>query len=275
MNTKKKVLIVTQEMKPYLVASSIANIARQLPPYLQDKGKMEIRVLMPRFGTINERRHRLHEVVRLSGINIIIDEDDYPLIIKVASLPGARMQVYFLDNEDFFKRKYVYRDGKEKFYADNSERMIFFCKGVLETVKKFGWSPDIIHCHGWMSSLIPLYVRTAYKHDPIFQNAQLIYSVYGNTFEEELGDVFAKKAMLKRITPEDMQPYNATNTGLHKGALHYSDAVIRGDEALHDDVEAILSNGFEKPILECQGEEGFLEAYKEFYTSLLAKTEEA
>jgi len=262
MSTKKKVLIVTQEMKPYLIASSIASIARQLPQYLQDKGKMEIRVLMPRFGTINERRHRLHEVVRLSGINIIIDEDDYPLIIKVASLPGARMQVYFLDNEDFFKRKYVYRDGKDKFYGDNSERMIFFCKGVLETVKKFGWSPDIIHCHGWMSSLIPLYIRTAYKKDPIFQNAQVIYSLYENTFEEQLGEVFSKKAMLKRITPEDMEPYEDTNTGLHKGALHYSDAVIRGDENLHEDIEAILSNGFDKPILECQTEEEYLTAYK-------------
>ena len=144
---KKKVLIVTQEMEPYTDLSIISNIARQLPQHIQENG-MEIRVLMPRFGTINERRHRLHEVVRLSGMNIIVDDDDYPLIIKVASLPGARMQVYFLDNEEFVKRKRVFTDENDKPFEDNADRMIFFCKGVIETVRKFGWPPDIVHCHG-------------------------------------------------------------------------------------------------------------------------------
>ena len=155
---KKRVLFVTQEMHPYLSDTGIAQIARHLPQYMQEQG-MEIRVLMPRFGNINERRNRLHEVVRLSGINIMIQDDDYPLVIKVASLPGARIQVYFLDNEDLFSRKSVFRDSKDKFFKDNGERMVFFCKGVLETVKKFGWAPDIIHCHGWLTSLIPLYVK--------------------------------------------------------------------------------------------------------------------
>ena len=154
---KKRILIITQEMKPYLILSEIAKIANSLPVKLQEQG-MEIRVLMPKFGSINERRHRLHEVVRLSGINIIIDNDDFPLIIKVASLPGARLQVYFLDNEDFFRRKNVFADDDNKFYEDNAERMIFFCKGAIETIKKFGWPPDVIHCHGWMTSLIPLYI---------------------------------------------------------------------------------------------------------------------
>ena len=140
--SKKKVLIVTQEMKPYTALSEISEIARKLPQYVQENG-MEIRILMPRFGTINERRHRLHEVVRLSGMNIIVNDDDYPLIIKVASVQGARMQVYFLDNEDFFKRKSVFEDSEGKPCEDNPDRMIFFCKGVLETVKKFGWPPDI------------------------------------------------------------------------------------------------------------------------------------
>jgi len=150
---RKRILIITQEMKPYLVLSEMARITNHLPVHLLNQG-MEIRVLMPRFGSINERRHRLHEVVRLSGMNIIIDDDDFPLIIKVASLPGARLQVYFLDNEDFFKRKYDFTDEHQKFYDDNAERMIFFCKGALETVKKWGWPPDIIHCHGWMTSLV-------------------------------------------------------------------------------------------------------------------------
>ena len=158
----KKALIVTHEMNPYIIYTAMADIARQLPEQLQNEG-MEIRILMPKFGVINERRHRLHEVVRLSGINIVVNNDDFPLIIKVASLPGARMQVYFLDNEDYFKRKGVFEDEEEEMYNDNAERTIFFCKGVLETVKKFGWPPDIVHCHGWMSSLIPMYLKTAYK----------------------------------------------------------------------------------------------------------------
>ena len=141
---KKKVLIVTQEMDPYTVMNEISNIARKLPEHIQKKG-MEIRILMPKYGTINERRHRLHEVVRLSGMNIIVDDDDFPLIIKVASIQPARMQVYFLDNEDFFKRKMVFDDENGEPFEDNPDRMIFFCKGVLETVRKFGWTPNYIH----------------------------------------------------------------------------------------------------------------------------------
>ncbi len=179
---KKRVLIITQEMTPYLNGTEMSEIAHHLPKYIQDKGN-ELRVLMPRFGTINERRHRLHEVVRLSGMNIILNDDDYPLIIKVASLPGARLQVYFLDNEDLFKRKHVFHDENEKFYDDNAERMVFFCKAALETVKKFQWPPDIIHCHGWMTSLIPMFIRTAYKNEPVFQNTKIIFSTYKGTFD--------------------------------------------------------------------------------------------
>ena len=155
--SKKKVLIVTQEMDPYTAPTVMAEITRALSQYIQESG-MEIRVLMPRFGSINERRHRLHEVVRLSGMNIIVDDDDFPLIIKVASLPEARMQIYFLDNEDFFRRKGMFSEDDGEPYDDNADRVVFFCKGVIETVKKFGWSPDIVHCHGWMTSLIPLYL---------------------------------------------------------------------------------------------------------------------
>ena len=176
MNKKPKVLFVSQEIFPYLESSTIGNIARHLPQGTQEKGK-EIRTFMPRFGVVNERRNQLHEVIRLSGMNLIIDESDHPLIIKVASIQAARMQVYFIDNEEYFQRKHTTHDADNNFFQDNDDRTIFFCRGVLETVKKLGWAPDIIHCHGWMSSLIPLFVKTAYREDPIFRNARVVYSV--------------------------------------------------------------------------------------------------
>ena len=154
MADKKRILIVTQEMKPYTILSEMSELVRKYSQVIQEN-RMEVRILMPKFGTINERRHRLHEVVRLSGMNINVDDDDYPLIIKVASLPGTRMQVYFLDNEEFFKRKQIFEDTNGTFFEDNIDRTLFFCKGVIETVKKFGWAPDIVHAHGWMTSLLP------------------------------------------------------------------------------------------------------------------------
>lgn len=265
---KKKVLIVTQEMNPYTLASEIADIARKLPQHVQEKG-MEIRVLMPRYGTINERRHRLHEVVRLSGMNIIVDDDDFPLIIKVASLPGARMQVYFLDNEDFFKRKAIFEDADGKPFEDNADRMIFFCKGVIETVKKFGWPPDIVHCHGWMTSLIPLYLKTAYKTEPLFQHSQVVYSLYNADLDEAYTDAFASKASINDLEPEDLIAYkNEDKIALHQGALAFSDAVITGSESLEGDLEKLV-NDFKKPTLPYQEPEAYLNAYLEFYNSLL------
>jgi starch synthase len=269
---KKRILIITQEMKPYLIVSEIAKIANQLPIQLQEQG-MEIRVLMPKFGSINERRHRLHEVVRLSGINIIIDNDDYPLIIKVASLPGARLQVYFLDNEDFFKRKDVFTDDKNKFYDDNAERMIFFCKGAIETIKKFGWPPDIIHCHGWMTSLIPLYIKTVYKKEPVFSHSKILFSVYENTFKENLAKSFLKKAIInKDIKDEDFEYFKkANNTGLLLGGITHSDAIIIGSEKIDATIKKHLKNGIKKPVLDYVEEEKQLPVYLDFYQSLLKK----
>ena len=193
---KTNLLFITHEMSPFLELTKIAEITRQLPQAMQDKG-FEIRILMPRFGNINERRNRLHEVIRLSGMNIVIDENDNPLIIKVASIPSARMQVYFLDNEDFFQRKQVFNDSKGKFFDDNDERTVFFCKGALETVKKLGWAPDIVHCHGWMTSLVPAYLKTIYKDDPTFKDAKMVYSVYSESFGETLSADFTRKALMK------------------------------------------------------------------------------
>ncbi len=269
---KTRVLIVTQEMEPYTDLSDISKIARHLPQHIQEQG-MEIRVLMPRFGTINERRHRLHEVVRLSGMNIIVGGDDYPLIIKVASLPGARMQVYFLDNEDFFKRKQIFTNEDNEPFADNADRMVFFCKGAIETVKKFGWAPDIIHCHGWMTSLIPLYIKTAYKNESIFQNSKVVYSLYNGSYEESFDNSFFAKASINNLEEDALTDYkDASGVVLHNGAIKQSDAIILGSENLNGVVAANVTAG-EKEVLDYQGTEEYLDAYLEFYKSLLVGVE--
>lgn len=269
--SKKKVLIVTQEMSPYTDSSTIAEITRHLPQYIQENG-MEIRVLMPRFGVINERRHRLHEVVRLSGMNIIVDDDDYPLIIKVASLQEARMQVYFLDNEDFFKRKSIFEDESGLPFEDNADRMVFFCKGVIETVKKFGWPPDIVHCHGWMTSLIPLYLKTAYKNEPLFQQAKVVYSLYNEQEEKNLSETFVSKASINNLTPDDLSSYQTgSDIVLHKGAIAYADALVVGEETISDDARATLATA-DKPVLTASGQsDETLGTYLEFYNNLLAE----
>ena len=265
--SKNRVLIVTQEMDPYTAVSEIAEIARKLPQFIQENG-MEIRILMPRYGVINERRHRLHEVVRLSGMNIIVDDDDYPLIIKVASLPEARMQVYFLDNEDFFKRKATLHDSKGKSFEDNVDRMVFFCKGVMETVKKFGWSPDIIHCHGWLTSLVPLYLKTAYKSEPLFQHVKTVYSVYNDHLDEEVSSSFKEKATISNLTQSDLNIYfNGGELNLHQGAGFYADAIIQGSNEPNNKATAGLSYD-DKPIIQDLGETGF-QSYLELYHSLL------
>jgi starch synthase len=267
--SKKKVLIVTQEMDPYTELTDIAKTVRALAPYLQ-KNQMEIRVLMPRYGTINERRHRLHEVVRLSGMNIIVDDDDYPLIIKVASLPdkGVRMQVYFLDNEDFFKRKFVHHDKDGKPFEDNADRAVFFCKGVIETVKKFGWPPDIIHCHGWMTSLIPFYLREAYQTEPLFKDSKIVYSLYESGPENHIHEDFALKASINALSEEDLAAYvHDGKPDLHRGALKYADAVIIGSADTSDSTKEILE-GVSIPVLDVQGDEAPA-ASVEFFQNLL------
>ncbi|MGB0984529.1 MAG: glycogen/starch synthase [Saprospiraceae bacterium] len=267
---KTKVLIVTQEMKPYTALSEISEVARRLPQHVQENG-MEIRILMPKYGTINERRHRLHEVVRLSGMNIIVDNDDFPLIIKVASLPDARMQVYFLDNEDFFKRKSVFENAEGQPFEDNSDRMVFFCKGVLETVKKFGWAPDIIHCHGWMTSLIPFYVKTAYKTEPLFRDSKVVYSAYNNSLESSFKTDFLQKASINDLTASDLDAYQEEGTiKLHAGATAHADAIVVGSESFEDDVLETFNNS-KKPVLAYQSTDEPLGTYLEFYDGILAE----
>lgn len=265
--TKKKILLIAQEMEPYTGLSEIAEIANRLPLFLNDN-KCEIRILMPRFGTINERRHRLHEVVRLSGMNIIVNDDDFPLIIKVASLPNSRIQVYFLDNEEFFKRKSVFEDSEGKPFDDNIDRAVFFCKGAIETVRKFGWSPDIIHCHGWMTGLIPMYIRTAYKNDPIFQPSKIVYSLYDSLNQSFDFEDFAQKASINNLEAEDLLDFkDEAFANIHKGAMVYSDAVVKTQDNMNEAVVALVE-GLNKPVLEAIGQEGVGMNYLDFYNAL-------
>jgi len=229
MSTKKRILFIATEMSPYLELTEFAEIVNKLAIKSNDSG-LEVRCIMPRFGVINERRHRLHEVVRLSGINVSVDNDDYPLQIKVASLPNARLQVYFLDNEDFFKRKQIFTEDNDEWFEDNGLRTIFFCKGALETVKKFGWPPDVIHCSGWMTGLIPLYQKTAYKKEPVFSHSKVIYTIGNNTVKEKLGEDFLKIASISSVVKEkDLEPFKeGTTTAMMRGGATYADAITFG-----------------------------------------------
>lgn len=264
---KKRLLLVTQEMEPYTEGNSISALVAQLPKFLQDSG-YELRILMPRYGVVNERRHRLHEVVRLSGMNIIVDDDDYPLIIKVASLPGSRLQVYFLDNEDFFKRKFVFEDEEGTPFEDNPDRVAFFCKGAIETVKKFGWAPDFILCHGWLTSLMPLYLKTAYKTEALFANSSVVYTVFDSENEKQGKDRFFEKSAINNMSQADLEAYrDGDGLSMHKGACHFADAVIVGSEQIDASVD-YLSVTQDKPVLPWKGEEGFRENYLEFLRQL-------
>jgi len=266
--SKKRVLFVTQEMKPYTILSEISEIVAKLPQFTQEKG-FEIRVLMPRYGVINERRHRLHEVVRLSGMNIIVDDDDYPLIIKVASLPGSRLQVYFLDNEEFFKRKFIFKDADEKPYEDNLDRMVFFCKSAMETVKKFGWPPDVIHCHGWMTSLIPLYLKSVYHNDPIFERSKVIYSAYANEYEKTFGKDFFTKALINNLEEEKLQAFkHRGKISLNAGGISYADGIIEGSAKLKKNVTDLIES-LKVPKLPVHSMEDYLEEYVNFYKSFI------
>ena len=243
MSAKKRILFIANELSPYLELTEYSEIANKVAIKAYENG-FEVRCIMPRFGVINERRHRLHEVVRLSGINVAIENDDLPLQIKVASLPNARLQVYFLENEDLFRRKSVFHDENEKWFDDNGLRTIFFCKGALETVKKFGWPPDIIHCSGWMTGLIPFYLKTVYKKEPVFSHTKVVFTIGQNTFKEKLGNDFIKKALIHpSLKEKDMEVFKeANNTAMFRGGATFADAITFGA----DKVEKKLVDEFSK-----------------------------
>ncbi len=261
---KTRVLFVSQEINPFLPESEIASTLRQLIQGIHDSGK-EIRVFMPRYGCINERRHQLHEVIRLSGMNLIIDDTDHPLIIKVASIPQIRIQVYFIDNEEYFQRKSVLADNDGNYFEDNDERSIFFARGVLETVKKLGWAPDVIHCHGWMTSMLPLYVRKFYEDDPHFADSKIIFSPYANGFANTLDPKLQQKLRFDEFVDEDtVHLENPTLANVHKMAIQFSDAVAFGSESIDKETEDHIRE-CGKPTLEYKPEDERVEAFSEFY----------
>jgi starch synthase len=268
---KARVLFVSGEITPYLDETPMGHIARYLPQGIQEKGK-EIRTFMPRYGLINERRNQLHEVIRLSGMNLIINDTDHPLIIKVASIQAARMQVYFIDNEEYFQRKFVVTDKKGEYFADNDERMIFFARGVIETVKKLGWAPDIVHCHGWIAGLMPLYLKKAFRDNPLFAETRVIYSVYDDEFPNPLNKDFAKKVLLDGIDKSDVEVVAKTPSyaNVTKLAIDYSDAVIKGAPKINSDIEKYVKKSG-KMALDFKTKEEYIAAYSEFYDAVLAE----
>ena len=268
---KQKILFVNSEIFPYLPESDIAKIGRYLPQGIQER-KREIRSFMPRYGCINERTNQLHEVIRLSGMNIVVGEVDHPLIIKVASISSARIQVYFIDNEDYFRRKQTFADPDGRFFADNDERAIFFARGVLETVKKLRWAPDVIHCQGWISQLVPVYLKKAYKDDPIFSTSKVVLSLYDDTPVAPFDPAFADKACFGAVTRKDL-PFLEDPTGINlaRTAAQYSDGIILGAERIDPEiVDYCKSLGL--PILpfdrQALDDGGYIDGYCGFYDGL-------
>ena len=270
-NSVKRVLFVNSEIFPYLPETGISNIGRYLPQGIQER-KKEIRSFMPRYGCIKERKNQLHEVIRLSGMNIVINDVDRPLVIKVASISAARMQVYFIDNEDYFHRKSVYRDENGEFFSDNGERAIFFARGVLETIKKQRWAPDIIHCQGWISHVLPLYLKKAYIDDPIFSNSKVVLSLYDDITNEEFPADFKDSIMFGGVTEEDVATLATPNgTNLAKLAAKYSDGIIFGSECVSEElVNFCKESGL--PHLPYNAEAvqsgAYIEDYNSFYDNL-------
>ncbi|TKG93445.1 glycogen synthase [Puteibacter caeruleilacunae] len=265
---KKRILFISQEITPYLPESEISSIGRHLPQGIQERGK-EIRTFMPRYGCVNERRNQLHEVIRLSGMNLIIDDTDHPLIIKVASIQAARMQVYFIDNEDYFQRKHVLTDENEQFFSDNDERAIFFARGVLETVIKLRWAPDLIHCHGWLTGLVPLYIKTAYKDDPLFANSKVVYSAYDEDMSQTVSDSFKDKLLLEGVSKDDLGILeDNTYNGLSKLAVQQSDGIIQGSETINPDLAKYIADSG-KEFLGHQPADSYMDTFNEFYDKII------
>lgn len=265
---KKRILFISSEILPYLPETEMAYIGRYLPQGIQEKGK-EIRTFMPRFGCINERRNQLHEVIRLSGMNLIINDTDHPLIIKVASIQAARMQVYFIDNEDYFQRKHVITDEKGTFFDDNDERAIFFARGVFETVKKLRWAPDLIYCQGWFTSLVPLYLKKEYFDDPIFAHAKVVYSTSNDHFDGKLNKNFHKKILTESIVAKDVSLVKDPDfDNVNKLAFNYSDGIILNTPDISPELKNYaIKTG--KPLLEYPNREEYIDAYSDFFDKIL------
>ena len=264
-----KVLFITQEIIPYVAESEMSAAGRKLPQAIQEKGR-EIRTFMPKWGNVNERRNQLHEVIRLSGMNLIIDDTDHPLIIKVASIQAARMQVYFIDNDDYFQNRLMATDENGNEYQDNDERAIFYARGVLETVKKLRWCPDLIHCQGWISLLVPLYIKKAYMEEPSFRDSKVVLSIFENDLKSNLQDNIVEKIILKNITKSDVEefiPKTATFKDLYKLAISNSDGIVLHGENIDPElIEFAREKGI--PVLQHPESENVADTINNFYDEI-------
>ena len=264
----KRILYVSSEVVPYVPETEIASTAFQVAKSAHSKG-VQTRIFMPRFGVINERRHQLHEVIRLSGMNLIINDMDMPLIIKVASIPKERMQVYFIDNDEYFKRKAIFTDEDDMLFTDNDERAIFFAKGVVETVKKLNWAPDIIHIHGWLASLLPVYLKEFYKEEALFSKSKIVTSIYNTGFEGEINTDLCNKMSFDKINNKKLNTLTApSHINILKSAIENSDAIVYGSNDLSSDLITFI-NEQEKPTLSYQADD-LKEPYLNFYADLIA-----
>ncbi len=268
---KKRVLFVSQEISPFLTKTEISNFTRRIAQSTQEEGK-EIRVFTPRYGVINERRHQLHEVIRLSGLNLSIDDQNHPLIIKVASVAAARMQVYFIDNDDFFRRKHQLHDEQGLAFSDNDERSIFFVRGVLETVKKLGWQPDLIHCNGWFAGIMGLYIKHYYKKDPHFKETKVVYNLFNEGFDAPLDARFSEKLKFDGFPKTVLeQSKNTDFLSYTQLIIDHCDGLTVAEPALSPELKALYDAA---PILKQDyvAEENEAKAFSSFFDKVLDPT---
>ena len=265
-----KALFLSQEITPYLPETTMSVLGRNVPQSLQEKG-IEVRTFMPKYGKINERRNQLHEVIRLSGLNIVIDDTDHPLIIKVATLLPSRMQVYFIDNDDYFLRHTGEGLETDILPKDNYERCIFFTRGVIETVKKLRWEPAIIHCSGWISALAPMFIKHHYADDPTFAGSKIVYSLYGGGFDGTLDPRFAEKLRMEGFTDDDIAPLLGADVDfrmINRLAIDYADAIAQSTADVDPElIKYAKASG--KPFLPFPGDEDYADAYDNFYKELI------
>lgn len=268
--SNSRILYVCQEIAPYLPEAEISSMCRVLAQAMLERGN-EIRTFMPRYGCINEYRNQLHEVIRLSGMNLIIDDNDHQLIIKVASIPSVRVQVYFTDNDDYFSRKAVLRDENGEFFADNDERAIFFARGVIETVKKLRWEPTIVHCHGWFTSVVPIYLKSVFADDPLFRNVKIVASIYRDMFPGELSADFKTKIENEGEKGERLKNLESPSyQNLMKCVIDYADGIVVETPELDPQIADYLKRSG-VPVLEYQdkADNRYLDNYQKFYEELL------
>lgn len=273
--SKTKILFINSEILPYLPESRKSVIGRHLAQGIQELGH-EIRTFMPRFGIINERRNQLHEVIRLSGMNLIINETDHPLIIKVASMQNVRMQIYFIDNDDYFTNRNMYSDKRGKEYADNGERAFFFARGVVETIRKLRWIPDVIYCQGWFTSVVPLYIKKHYGDDPCFRNAKIVTALYNDAYQTPLPASLSTTIKCDGITKADLcdiRDKAVSHDMLCRLALKFSDGAIISEEGVNPELIEYMQK-LDKPVLSATDEELDVAKYEQFFESVTDKTDE-